>query len=79
MEPIVVFQWVGTAAGIVGTFIMSTGKASSRGWRFFSFLLYLASNFAFLSIGVINHLPGLVVMNAVYLVITLNGLRTNRP
>lgn len=79
MSPMEVFEWTGGIAGIIGTFIMSTNKAGSRGWRFFSFLLYLVSNVAFLTIGVRNNLNGLITMNVVYLLITLNGLKTNRP
>jgi hypothetical protein len=70
-------EWIGMGAGIIGTLLMSTNYVRSIDWRFLCFSLYLLNNIAFITLGIRKNILSLVLMNIVYLLISLNGLRTN--
>lgn len=79
MTPMQLAEWTGAVTGIAGTFLLSTKRASKKGWRFTAFCLYLVSNVCMVTVGFASHVKGLVFMQAVFLVFTVNGLRNNKP
>lgn len=74
-----ILQFVGAATGIVGTWILSSKLAAQSRWRFWAFSLYAVSNVAMIGIGVWKGVWSLILMQSVYMLFTINGLRNNRP
>jgi hypothetical protein len=70
---------VGAVTGIVGTFLLSTHWAAMSDYRFAAFCLYAVSNFCMICVGLQKKVGGLVLMQAVYMVFTMNGLWNNWP
>lgn len=64
-------QYLGSATGIIGALLLALNIESSR----FGYVAYLVSNVAWLAFGWLFSVQGLVIMQSVFLVTTIIGLR----
>jgi len=71
--------WLGAVTGIVGTYLVFTDWASKRECRFAVFCLYAVSNLSMLAVGLLKNVESLALMQVVYMVFTINGLKNNWP
>lgn len=65
-----IVEWAGAVFGIAGAGLLSLKhRYSAYGW-----LLFLASNACWITFGVINNQPAMVVMQIVFTLTSLNGI-----
>lgn len=64
------FEWIGCITGLCGAALLALNNRYS-GW---SFVLFLASNVAWLLFGLLSHAAGMVIMQIGFTATSLTGI-----